>query len=663
MSYIQNRPLLAFQTTTPLAPAGTYDSGILRCEGYSQLQTELLSDADGTLLAFYYSDSDGTDVVRTLSVPYTAANGYQLYSAPVFSPYVRYQFACPAGNTDFYYSTKFLATAISPQIARLDAPLVSGMMSYVNRSITVGQYPNGTYSNVAVTEGSNLRVALAEPLTAFGELRSVSISPVTQIDAIYGIKSNAETFVDTSPGTGSVSGDGGLFTCRTGVGVGGYGVIRTRRAIRYRPGQAAFYRFTALFDEGNKVALSLQAAGAFNSTNGFLCGFDGNSEFGVMHRTGGAHETRTLTLTVAATGAETLNLELNGVTYNIPVTNASLAVNAFEVAAWLMLETVPGVRDNQSVWDAWQNGATVVLFGRGAAALGGAYSVANGGGTIAGNIALDKSGAANIETWTYATDFSVDKLDGSGPSGMTIDPSKGNVFEIDLQYLGFGNVFFKVENPETGRFFTFHRFEFANARTTPTLNNPSLKVGWVAASLGSTTDLTVSGASAMGGVDGALHPFTTPRSFSFQRGSVTGTLISVFAIRVRSVFRGLVQLAEILPKIAYASPEGNKACTIKVLLNPTFDTVGGTKPNWQYIDMDESIAEYDTTGTTFTDTGDTLASFVVFGGTSSNINFVDLAEQGLAPLHLERGDVLCIAAQITGGAGSNVTASMTWVED
>lgn len=512
--------------------------------------------------------------------------------------------------------------------------------------------PTGGNTSKTTPDGSSA-VAISRPLSAFGELRVIEPRPIAQIDAVYGIMDNAETFTDASPGTGSATASAGNFVCQTGVGVGGYGVVRTRRSVRYRAGQGCVFRFTAILDDTNKAANSLQGAGAFNSTSGFFVGYNGTA-FGVMHRTGGYHETRTFTISAAASGAETLSLELNGVTYAIPVTSGTVQHNAYEVAAWLENPA------NQTVWDAWQNDDTVILFGRNVGPLSGAYSVSNGGGgeTIAGSIAQDNAGVANTETWYTPDSTWTDPLDGSGPSGMTLDKEKGNVFEIDLQYLGYGDVDFKVENPATGQFFSFYLFNFANSLTVPTLTNPTLKVGWVAASLGSSTNITVKGASAMGGIDGILHPMRRPYSFDFQRSSVS-SLVSILSIRVRSVFRGLAQLSEILPKLVFVAPAGTKPCVVKLLLNPTFTG----EPNWQYIDENDSIAEYDTTATALTANGTQLASFTVAGGSSEKFDIVSLAEEGINPLHLERGDVFCIAASISGGSGNDVAASITWLED
>lgn len=108
----------AFSTTTPLASLAVYDSGVLDLTGYTQVQTEVTSDQDGTLDFTFYEDSAGTNEVRSISVPYVSANGYQLYAAPTFGYYVKYEFTNTSASlqTDFFFSTKFLTKALSAQV-------------------------------------------------------------------------------------------------------------------------------------------------------------------------------------------------------------------------------------------------------------------------------------------------------------------------------------------------------------------------------------------------------------------------------------------------------------------------------------------------------------------------------------------------------------------
>jgi hypothetical protein len=45
-----SKPVLGFQTSTLLTNAETYDSGILDMSTYTQVQTSILSDKNGTIL-------------------------------------------------------------------------------------------------------------------------------------------------------------------------------------------------------------------------------------------------------------------------------------------------------------------------------------------------------------------------------------------------------------------------------------------------------------------------------------------------------------------------------------------------------------------------------------------------------------------------------------
>lgn len=93
-----------------------YNSGILTLEGYTEVATKVLCDTTLKLIFIWYSDSDGTDTIRTLAPSYPPAGGavgdFDYLGAPVFGPYVRYII----GNTDpegddtqdLYFETEFL---------------------------------------------------------------------------------------------------------------------------------------------------------------------------------------------------------------------------------------------------------------------------------------------------------------------------------------------------------------------------------------------------------------------------------------------------------------------------------------------------------------------------------------------------------------------------
>ena len=157
--------LTAFKTTAVLAasgaPGATYDSSTIDWDGdvngYSQVQTEVLASHDGTITIDFCEDAAFTDIVRTLTIPYVAADGYQFFAAPAFVNFIRYRFVNTSGSiqTDFYFTTKILTTAISPQLLTTGAFIASAMVATLGRNIIVGQDENGVFGNVSVTETTN----------------------------------------------------------------------------------------------------------------------------------------------------------------------------------------------------------------------------------------------------------------------------------------------------------------------------------------------------------------------------------------------------------------------------------------------------------------------------------------------------------------------------
>jgi len=148
-----------FQTTAILGAAGVFNSGVIDLRGYTQVDTRIVADQDGTITIEWYSDAAGTDTVRTLVIPYSASDGFQLFSAPAFTPFNRYIYtngATPQG--DFFFEQKNLRTSLSPQILGLTAFIAGGMVAQLGRSILVGTDTAGAYSNVSVAEVANSTV-------------------------------------------------------------------------------------------------------------------------------------------------------------------------------------------------------------------------------------------------------------------------------------------------------------------------------------------------------------------------------------------------------------------------------------------------------------------------------------------------------------------------
>jgi hypothetical protein len=176
---------LGSKTTTLLTNGQIYDSGTVAIFEYSQVQTSIVSDKNGTIDIEFYEDALGTNLLRALSIPYFSANGFETFSTICFTDYVKYKFTCTeVGQSLFFYETKLFKTSLSPQLVDLKSTIAGGMLSQLNRSVLVGLEGDGNYANVTVVETSNdagvyhsLQVVNgARPSQVFGRT-AVSIVP------------------------------------------------------------------------------------------------------------------------------------------------------------------------------------------------------------------------------------------------------------------------------------------------------------------------------------------------------------------------------------------------------------------------------------------------------------------------------------------------------
>lgn len=488
------------------------------------------------------------------------------------------------------------------------------------------------------------RVHIDDPQASiFGEMLVVQPTPVVQLDPLNGTRDGFDTEVFTATG-GSVTtentGTGYEFKCSTGTSVGGYGLIRARRALRYRPGQGSMFRWTARYD--NPVTNGLARSGPVNSGAELSFGYNGGTDFGIFYRTGGVLESRKLTISTPAAGNETLTITLNGTAFPVSITSGTAAHNAHEIA-----------QESFTGWTVYQNDGAVIFTSTTTGAKAGSYSASSDGSAVAA-FSTVTTGVASTDTFIEQYNWNEDKMDGNGISRQKLNPQKGNVFQVTLQYLGYGSINFYVENSETGDMQLVHRITYANSNTSVSLVTPNLKLGWFAASAGSTTDFSIYGGSGSAMTQGKQTRLRNPTGFSNSKTSIGTSFTNVLSIRCRRDLNGSLNLDDIIPLDLSVAVDGTKPAECRVYLN---GTVAG-EPNWTYEDEDNSIAEYDTAGTTVTE-----------GANTRIIQAISLAKAGGAVVDLSNlgayivpGDIITIAVKATSGT-TDASASLIWSED
>jgi hypothetical protein len=476
--------------------------------------------------------------------------------------------------------------------------------------------------------------------TAFGEVQSARLSPTVQVVFPYNI--NTEQVTKYGVGSGTVTWASNMVSVQSGAATSSAGILRSRETVKYCTGTGLLNRFTAIF--GTATANNEQIAGVGNSSDGFFFGYNGTS-FGVLHRKTGEMEVRTLTVTTASSHTENITITLNGVAHTVPVTNsASIPQTVLEIASYDY---------TASGWVSRAVGAKVIFSSLdSSASLTGSYTL-SGATSAIGTFAQTVAGVAPTDSWVAQASWSE-----GVPTGVTFDWTKGNVFQIQIQYLGFGQISFWVENPDTGSFHCVHKIKYANANTAPSFANPTLFAYARSKNTTNNTNVTLKTASMalfVEGEDPGLGPhFAQARSYAI--GNTTDEKV-VMTIRNKEVFQSRTNRTNIQVRaftFATSLSSSSALATFRFYVNGTPLT------NVSYADnsTNTSVIEYDVAATTFSTTNAALVYKVTVGTSTSFVTPVaDLVDR------LSPGETLMVTCQTTAGHANNaVGASLNWVE-
>lgn len=540
-----------------------------------------------------------------------------------------------------------LLTTQSSALGSISANL-SEQTAYAAADQTLQQQQNTLLTNLVATQqaaSSEINATIVSPRTAFGELTVASLRPEVQASFASGAV-RASVFETFSAGTGAITVDDGLMKCDSGAGLYSYAVVRTRHRVHYRPGFGALARFTSRFD--GAIANGFQIAGVGNSGNGFFFGYHGD-KFGVMHRTHGRHEYWELEVTTAAGASDTtVTLLLGGTNHTFTLTNAG---GDTSFSAWQLMS------NGATGWDVYSSGNKARFFYTSVGNLPDTFAVYKlPAGQFAATWTKLFDGRANTERWTYQGDWNRDSVNGTGSSKFALDPSKGNVYSIQYQWLGFGAITFMVENPRDGRFMPVHQIEYANSNTELSVEIPSMQMMWVAASLGSTSPLQTYGASVGLFVEGQIRTSGPYQSTSSVKTIGQNTQTNIVCLRVRDWFNKAVTFSAAYLLHASVAAEGTKPVKVRLVLTPTSIGAGttGDYPDWTDVDTSDSYVEYDVNSATLT------GGTVVYSASLAKSDSTRLDLRSIN-MDLQRSERLCLTAETTG-TNSEISASVVWSE-
>ena len=249
-----------------------------------------------------------------------------------------------------------------------------------------------------------------------------------------------------------------------------------------------------------------------------------------------------------------------------------------------------------------------------------------------------------------------DKLDGTGASGMTIDTTKLNVFEIRFQYLGGGAIQFFVEDDSTGNFVVFHKILYANLNTSPSVYNPNFHYFIFADNGATTNSIVVKSASYAYFIEGKseLSEIHQPQFSSGAKQKIAVTSeVAIFTLKVKTSYAGKTNFIPILIENIGASIEASSANNLGIIRLVRNATLGGV-PFYSDINTTDSVVSIDTAGITVTG-GKTLMSFQLAGKNDKiNERLLDLK------LILQDGDTITLTGSSANSA--TINGNILWKE-
>jgi hypothetical protein len=224
-----------------------------------------------------------------------------------------------------------------------------------------------------------------------------------------------------------------------------------------------------------------------------------------------------------------------------------------------------------------------------------------------------------------------------------LDPTKLNVYQIQYQWLGAGEIRFYIEFPGFGGFVLVHRDKYANTETDVSLQNPSLPLYAGVKNTGNTTNLTVRTPSGTSGLEGD----STNRSQRIIEGaagtqSVGGTEVPIISISNPTTYEGIANRLTTRPVLVSIATAGTGNTLVRFFLRLNATLTGAS---FSPIDAASSPVEQDTAATALS------------GGTFVTATQIPIQDKLLYDLkdfeiQIAPGETLTVSAVSTGGTVS-----------
>ena len=296
----------------------------------------------------------------------------------------------------------------------------------------------------------------------------------------------------------------------------------------------------------------------------------------------------------------------------------------------------------------------------------GYYGASNGmyvelDGSTLSFVERSSSTGSLVETRVAQANWNIDKLDGTGRSGLTLDITKAQILWMDIEWLGLGTV--RLGFIINGQFIHCHSFHHANLITSTYITTASLPLRYEITNTATTASSSTlkqicstvlsEGGYELRGLQQAIGTsINTPYALT-----ASGTYYPLASIRLKS---GNLDGIVILTALSIMASGGNSNYSWRV--NASATTSGGT---WTSAGTN-SCVEYNLSGTS--SSGGRILAQGYFQGSNQGAPSVDILKEALFKFQLERDGLtntpyeLTVTVAANSSTGSAALVSMDWEE-
>lgn len=276
-------------------------------------------------------------------------------------------------------------------------------------------------------------------------------------------------------------------------------------------------------------------------------------------------------------------------------------------------------------------------------------------GTTLSVVRRTYTGGSPSDDAVAQSNWILDKMDGTGPSGVTIDTSKTQIFVIDFEWLGVGRVRFGFVID--GIIIYCHELLHSNIFTTVYMSTPNLPLRYEISNGGTGGVASIvhicSSVISEGGTEDTGTILSVGSNNTHVDANVAGTVYACLGLKLKSTH--LSQTVEVIGFSILGSTANDNFMWL-LYINPT---IAGS---FTYSDYTNGAVQFARGATANTVTNGTLldSGYIPSQG-STKANFKNSVTLGSTISGTADAIVLCVMP-IGGASNLDIYASMTWRE-